>query len=271
MPGSLEALWRAPGDDVGVVAGTSDYGAGVNRVSFLIVDSRSRTVERPTARVWVARGLKQKPFAQTVARLEPIGVPGGAAADVASVYVAYVDTPSPGKYWILAEPVGGERRIQALGNLIVGPQPQAPDVGDRAIASRTPTLRSSRGNLRALTTSRRPDRALYRSSVAQALAANEPFVVTFATPLFCQSRTCGPVVDVVSSVARGHKAVRFIHVEVFAGNDPANGTNRWFDEWRLPTEPYTFVVDRTGVIRARLEGAFSARELNRAVRAVERR
>ena len=44
--------------------------------------------------------------------------------------------------------------------------------------------------------------------------------------------------------------------------------NRWVNEWRLPTEPFTFVVDRRGVIRTKLEGAFSAGELDRAVRAV---
>src|SRR5262245_45380874 len=60
---TLEQLWRAPGEDVAVVPGTSDYQAGRNRVSFLVVDKQSKLVERPTARIWVSRGLKQKPFA----------------------------------------------------------------------------------------------------------------------------------------------------------------------------------------------------------------
>jgi len=60
--------------------------------------------------------------------------------------------------------------------------------------------------------------------------------------------------------------VRFIHVEIYKDNDPANGFNRWVKEWHLPTEPFTFVVDRNGVIRARLEGAFSVSELERTVR-----
>jgi hypothetical protein len=144
-------------------------------------------------------------------------------------------------------------------------------VGDRAIASKTPTLRSTGGDLNRLTTSRKPLKALYRSSVAEALAARQPFVVAFATPLYCQSRACGPVVDVVATVARRHPRVRFIHVEIYADNDPAKGTNRWVEEWRLPSEPFTFVVDRDGVIRAKLEGLFGVAELDRAVRAVERR
>ncbi len=267
--GTLEALWRAPGEDVAVVAGTSDHQVGRNRVSFLVVDKQSRVVERPTARVWVSRGLKQVPFATATARLEPIGVPGGSTADVGGIYVTSFEAPSPGTYWFLAEPVGG-RKIQALGNVVVRKRSAAPSVGDRALPTRSPTLASTRGNLTALTTSRRPDKALYERSIAQALAAKEPFVVTFATPQFCQTRTCGPGVDVVSAVRKkpGADGVRFIHVEIYKDNDPAKGVNRWVEEWKLPTEPFTYVVDRTGVIRTKLEGAFSARELERAVAAV---
>lgn len=268
---TLEELWRAPGEDVAVVAGTSDHAVGTNRISFLVVDKQSRLIERPTARIWIARGLKQAPYATTIARLEPIGVPGGDTADADGIYVAKVVTPTAGRYWFMAEPVGGPK-IQALGNMVVRKKSLAPSVGDHAIPSKTPTLASTGGNLSALTTSRHPDRALYEVSVAQALAAHEPFVLAFATPQFCQSRTCGPVVDVVSAVRKqaSSKGVRFIHVEIYADNDPAKGVNRWVSQWRLPTEPFTFVVDRKGVIRTKLEGAFSAAELERAVAAVRK-
>jgi hypothetical protein len=268
---TLEQLWRAPGEDVAAVAGTSDHAVGTNRISFLVVDKQSQLIERPTARVWISRGLKQVPYATTIARLEPIGVPGGDTADANGIYVAKVVTPTAGRYWYMAEPVGGTK-IQALGNLVVRKKSVAPSVGGRAIASKTPTLASTGGDIAALTTSRHPDRALYQVSVAQALAAHEPFVVAFATPQYCQSRTCGPVVDVVSAVRKraGSKGVRFVHVEIYKDNDPAKGVNQWVSEWRLPTEPFTFVVDRTGVIRTKFEGAFSAAELARAVAAVRR-
>ena len=268
-PKTLEQLWRAPGEDVGVVAGTSDHAVGANRISFLVVDKQSRLIERPTARVWIARGLEQAPFATTTARFEPIGVPGGDTADANGIYVAKVVVPTPGKYWYMAEPVGGAK-IQALGNLVVRRKSIAPNVGDRALASKTPTLASTGGDVSALTTARHPDRALYETSVAQALSAHEPFVLAFATPQFCQSRTCGPVVDVVSAVGKrpGSKGVHFIHVEIYKDNDPAKGVNQWVTQWRLPTEPFTFVVDRKGVIRTRFEGAFSSGELERAVAGV---
>ena len=88
------------------------------------------------------------------------------------------------------------------------------------------------------------------------MAAKRPFVVTFATPLYCQTRTCGPVVQVVQSVARRwqRKGVDFIHIEIYKDNDPAKETNRWVNEWNLKSEPFTFVVDRTGVIRSAARG-----------------
>lgn len=269
-PGSLEALWRAPGEDVAVVPGTSDHATGANRVSFLVVDGRSQVVERPTARVWVARGLKQQPFLETTARLERIGVPGGASADAQTVYVASVTLPGPGTYWYVAEPQGGTQKIQALGTVKARRDTVAPGVGDRAVPSRTPTLRSTGGDLAALSTAKRPDPALYRWSVAESLAAKAPFVVSFATPLYCQSRTCGPVVDVVSATRKrfAGTSVRFINVEIYEDNDPAKGVNRWVEQWKLPTEPFTYVVGRDGVIGARFEGAFSLRELEAAVRRV---
>jgi hypothetical protein len=268
-PGSLEALWRGPGPAVAIVAGTSDYAPGRNRISFLVVDKQSRLVTTPTARVWVARGLREQPFARATARSVRIGVPGGAEAEVGELYVAYLSLPAPGRYWLLAKPVGG-RSIQALGTLELGRRSAAPSVGERAIASRTPTLASTGGDLERLTTASPPDRELLRVSVAQALAAKRPFVVTFATPLYCQTRACGPVVDVVRSVARRYRGagMDFIHVEIYEGNDPAKGVNRWVSQWRLPTEPFTFVVDRAGIIRAKLEGAFSAGELAEAVERV---
>jgi hypothetical protein len=251
-----------------MVPGTTDYGVGKNRISFLVVNSKSELIEAPTARVWVSHGLRQRPFAETTATLVPVGVPGGARADAQNIYVATIDTPKPGTYWLLAQPVGG-RAIQALGDMVVRRRPAAPAVGDRAIPSQNPTLRPG-VKPSTVTTAQPPDRELLRTTVAAAMAARKPFVVTFATPQYCQSRTCGPVVQVVQSVARGWKGadVDFVHIEIYEDNDPSKGVNRWVDEWRLPSEPFTFVVDGNGVIRQRFEGAFSTAELQKAVQGV---
>ena len=268
-PGAtLEELWRAPGDDVAVIPGTENHEPGNVRVSFLVVDSEGAVVALPTAHVWVADALDEPPFLEGEAKLERIGVPGGDEADATHIYVATLRLPRPGKYWLLAEPTGGPEPVQALGNVVVSKQDSPPDVGDAAYASETPTLASAGGNPSTITTRTPPDESLLEHSVADSLAAGKPFVVTFATPKFCSSRTCGPVVDVVEEVQRriGSDDVRFIHVEVFEGNDPAKGFNRWMQEWNLPTEPWTFLVGADGRIVERFEGTVSVAELEAAVR-----
>ena len=172
--GTLEALWRAPGEDVAIVPGTSDYGPGRNRVSFLVVDSRSKVVASPTARVWVARGLQEPPFTEATAHLEHIGVPGGSKADATELYVVDLDLPQAGRYWVLAEPVDADEAIQALGQLDVKARTTAPSVGDKAIPSRTPTLRSTGGSLRELSTATPPCFGIGRMRCAVARRTSVP-------------------------------------------------------------------------------------------------
>jgi hypothetical protein len=96
---------------------------------------------------------------------------------------------------------------------------------------------------------------------------HKPFVLVFATPKFCTSRTCGPVVDVVDSVRKrfSRTDIRFIHVEIYRDNDPAKGFNRWVGQWHLPTEPWVFLIGRDGRLKAKFEGAVSVTELREAV------
>src|SRR5205814_6938861 len=138
-----------PGEDVGLIQGTSEYVPGPLRISFLVVRHDGKPVERPTARFWIALGRDRVPFASTTARLESIGAPGVAVdGDVSHLYVAHVRVPSAGRYWVVAEPVGGQP-IQGLGNVDVSKTGSTPAVGGRAVPSRTPTPASTHGNVRA--------------------------------------------------------------------------------------------------------------------------
>ncbi len=261
---TLEELWRAPGEDVAIVPGTADFAPGSVRFTFLVIDGQGRVVTRPTAKVWLAKGLKAAPFAETTATSEPIGVNGNEPGEPQAVFVSHLDVDEPGTYWVLAEPVGG-RKIQAAGNVVVKPETTAPDVGAAAFPSETPTLANA--TIEELTTSTEPDPELYRISVADAIKAKKPFVVAFATPKYCTSRTCGPVVDVVSAVRRKHEDsdISFIHAEIYKDNDPTKGENTWVREWKLPSEPWVFLVGSDGTIKERFEGTVSVDELDAAV------
>ena len=262
---TLGAIWNRGGPAVALIPGTGDYAAGDLRITFLVVDRRGRVIDRPRSRFWIARGRDDVPFAQTTAVREPIGVGAGSDNGVKSIYVAHVHVPTPGRYWVVARPEGG-RPIGGIQQIEVKRRTASPSIGAKAYPSRTPTLAAAPATR--LTTRRPPDRELLRYSIAGSLAAHRPFVVTFATPRFCESRTCGPVVDVVDAARKrfAGRGIRFIHVEVYQDNNPAKGANRWFKEWRLPSEPWTFLVGADGRIKGKFEGAVSVRELSQAIR-----
>src|SRR5205823_1882744 len=135
----------------------------------------------------------------------PIGVPGeseAASLDVTKIYVAHFAVPRRGIYTVVTETLGA-KPVQAELHIQVRKRPQAPAVGSKAIASDTPTIASTHGNFAKLTTRTPPDKAMLRYSVAASLAAHKPFVLVFATPKFCTSRTCGPVVDVAKTRTNG--------------------------------------------------------------------
>jgi hypothetical protein len=270
QPGTLDALLARPGENVNAVPGDTDFAVGDVRFSFLVITSRAESIERPRARVWLARSRAGRPFQRATARLEGIGPPGAgeqALGGVGHIYVVHLRIRTPGTYWLVAEPQGG-KPVQALASLQVDRRSESTAVGARAPASDTPTLATTHGRTAPLTTRTPPDRPLLRYSVAASIAAHKPFVVTFATPRYCSSRTCGPVVDVVDYVRRRFEArgIRFIHVEVYDRNVPARGYNRWMKQWNLHTEPWTFVVGADGRIKAKFMGSVSAGELAAAVR-----
>jgi hypothetical protein len=153
-------------------------------------------------------------------------------------------------------------------------------IGDKAPASDTPTLADVGGELSQISTDSSPVKAFYETSIADAITAGKPFVVAFATPKFCTSKQCGPTLDRLKPIAARHPDVTVINVEPYQLEftdgqlqpvltdgqlTPAEATN----EWRLPTEPWVFVVDKDGVVTASYMLIFSDDELEAALKAVE--
>ena len=148
-----------------------------------------------------------------------------------------------------------------------------PFIGDRVPPSRNLTL-ADVDNIEEVETRVPPDN-MHELSVAQALKLGKPFVVVFATPLFCVTRMCGPVTDVAAALHdRYEERVNFIHIEPW-DLKIARSEGRLVPidvslEWNLPTEPWVFVVDRDGRVAARFEGLVTSDELENAITAVLR-
>ncbi len=201
--------------------------------------------------------------------------------DTAGLYAASVDFPKAGRWGTRFEatfPDGQTKVVRA--DYDVKESGTSPALGAQAPSVDTPTSSDVNGDLKALTTDQEPEARFYETSIADALTAGKPFVVSFATPAFCQTRTCGPTLDIVKGVAADYPDLTFINVEpyVMAYKDgslqpvmDAQGqlqADAWTTAWGLPTEPYTFVVRADGTVAAKFEGVLTPDELKAAIDAL---
>ena len=250
-----------------------------NRLGFTIVDRANKQLDVSAVAVYTAKPDGSELHGPFVARKESLEVQAPfrsrqTASDLKSgdtFYVADVAYASAGMH----VPVG---LVRLDGRLVVADPPAAltvgapngpPDVGDRAIKIKTLTAADVGGNLTKLSTRIPPAADMLKDNFADVMG-HKPVVLMFATPALCQSRTCGPVVDIAEQVrAEYGEGVSFIQQEIYQDNDPGKPVRPQVARWRLPTEPWTFVVDSHGKIAARFEGVFSAGELARAIVAVK--
>lgn len=152
----------------------------------------------------------------------------------------------------------------------VAPQAGVPEIGTPApsVATRT----ADQFPLAAISSDPNPDPSFYELSLDTALTNGQPTVVVFATPAFCESQTCGPLLDLVKSLAPSYPQVNFLHVEIYENLDAARLEDLRLvpavASYRLPSEPWVYVMDGEGVIRARFEGVASLTELTTALDSV---
>ena len=181
------------------------------------------------------------------------------------VYSTELDLPREGS-WRIAAIVkeDGELRGTPLPGVAVGEFQRIPRPGRKAPLIHTPTAQDVGGDLSKITTRIPPD-TQNKVDYAEALG-REPIVLLFATPQFCQSRVCGPVVDIAEQAKQeyGDEAA-FIHMEIYNDNDPARGVRPQVRAFHLPSEPYLFAIDRKGVVRDAIEGGFGLKLMRQAV------
>jgi len=257
-----------------LVPSVSNAFKGKNRLGFGLFTRAQKQINGAQVVVYTADKQGQQVKGPYPARFESLAVkPQFQSKTTASdpdaakgVYVAEVPFASNGPATILGMArVGG--KLQSAGRLSVdvgantnGP----PQAGDKAILVHTPTLASVGGDASKIDTRVPPAKSLSRIDFADVLG-KKPVVLLFATPALCQSRVCGPVEDVAAQVAAQYgDKVAFIHQEIYNGNQVDKGFRPQVGKWRLPSEPWAFAIDRKGVVVERLEGAFSAAELQRA-------
>ncbi len=264
------------GAGIAASPGNSELVVGPNRFAFALADENNEPIHATDG---VSVSLRF--FFEDELKSDQEAGFTWAIPDVTGFFVANVDFDQPGTWKAEATVLRDGSETLVEFEFPVVERGAAPIIGDPAPVTGNLTL-SQEPNILRISTDQEPDLSYYELTIAEALDNERPLVVVFATPAFCTTRFCGPVVDNVKEISPRYAGrVDFIHIEPFALDEegllitvegPAGGAERVpvqaVLDWGLQTEPWIFIVDGSGIIADRFEGSASPEELRDALDSV---
>ena len=274
-----------PNAEIEPVLVTSRVGVGESRLAFALFDRERNLIDGATDgelhlySIDGDAGTLEGEHELRAARLTGEGTPHAHAdgdthlheGPTTTGYASTVQLTRPG-WW------GAELRFRLDGRDLqlryrfsIAESTDEPAVGEPVPPSRQ-LLLSDVDDIALVDTSVAPVPELHELTIAEAIASGRPSVIAFATPLFCQTRFCGPVVEqiVVPVWERYNDRVNVLQVEPYEVPAARGGTLVPVEamlEWRLQTEPWVFVLNADGLVVAKFEGIMG---LDEVVEAVER-
>lgn len=197
--------------------------------------------------------------------------PGHEHASILRYYALRTIFPEPGVYDI--EVSFGDTSASLPIQIFPPDEVKIASVGDQFPQIETPTV-GNQLNVDPLC-SRVPVCNLHSVSAA-AVIGSKATAILIATPAFCATQYCGPVLDVVLEELDAFPDVEFIHVEVYENprevggdyNDPNIRPAATLEALNLEFEPSLYLVSKRGIIVDRIDNVFDADELRLALSAL---
>jgi hypothetical protein len=273
-----QILTTAKGGQGPVVSPAAGYfHLGTNRFPFGVFTPGRQQITDATVALYAApgRGVDGPAIGPFPARIEDLTTKPSFQAkttsdDPSAAQVAYVsdipfDKPGPWEFGALIKNGGSFQYSLLPSPNPVGDYPM-PQVGQKTPVIHTLTA----GEVSSISQidTRVPPDDMHNDDFAD-VVGKKPVVLLFATPALCQSRVCGPVTDIAEQVKQefGDK-VAFIHQEIYNNNQINDGPRPQMVAFHQNTEPWAYVIDRTGKVGTVLQGPFSVQELQAAVQKV---
>lgn len=263
--------------DMVVAPAASVFEVGVNRYPFGVFEVDRTQVDDAEVALYFAKSANSPVEGPLPAKVESLetkpafrsqgAVGPGEASSYYVVDKVRFDRAGP---WlaIAVLKTGDGFEVSRIPSPTVGQYPGVAQVGAKAPRISTPTADDVGGDLSKIDT-RQPPSSMHDVDFDDVIG-NKPIVLLFATPAFCQSRVCGPAVDVTEQVkAETGDGVVFLHMEVYNDNDPSKGLRPQLSAFGLLTEPWVFFIGSDGRIKERVEGAIGVREMREGVERLE--
>ncbi len=259
----------------------SQLGVGQNRITFGFFDGGGALVSDLTAdvRLFTLDGdagtlvseheLRKSEVVPNLVHTHAHGTVETHASGSVAIFAAVADLASGGQWGAELNVDYAGERTQIRSRFFVLDRTAEPMIGE-AIPRFAQRVLSDVDDITEIDSANPPLVALHELTVPQALDAGRPIVIAFATPAFCQTRFCGPVIDSVMQPlhAQYGDEATFIHIEPFdlaaarAGQLVAVPA---MEQWALTTEPWVFIVDSAGTVAAKFEGVMMAAEVEAAL------
>jgi hypothetical protein len=257
---------RATGAELTAVQASSELAQGRNRFALGLIDARNQPVVGGSVAI---EFFKLLPNGSAEKRADATAVFRSVGGASKGIWTTPASFPEVGQWGaqVTLDPGAGDTPKQARMNFEVRPKFSAPGYDEAAVRSASPTDRDVNGETSHIC-SNSPACALHSMSIAGALQTTQkPLVVLFATPALCTSATCAPELEAVQQLhARYAETANFIHVEIYQYPFDGLRVAKTVDEWHLPSDPWAFIVDKTGIVRDRFEGAAPVEELEPALK-----
>jgi hypothetical protein len=198
------------------------------------------------------------------------------SSDTRGVYGAQTTFDKAGFWEVEATAMVDGKAVKGKGAFAVNPTHSIPAPGDAALPTETltpttpdtpPAAIDSRAGSGPI-----PDPDLHRTTIAASLAAKRPIVAVFATPVYCTSRFCGPITDLVQDLGKTYAdRADFVHVEIWRDFQTTT-INKSAADWVYRNdelnEPWVFVIGADGKIAARFDNVVTRDELEPLLKAL---
>jgi hypothetical protein len=206
---------------------------------------------------------------EATASFLPTAVGGDSSRGVYRVEEVMFDRPGLWEVEVVARVGAGDVRT-GRGAFEVLPEPLVPAPGEEAPRTENLTVHSKGApevavDSRAATEGEIPDPELHDTTIADAIRRGRPVVAVFATPVYCVSRFCGPVTDMVAELAADYSdRAEFVHVEIwrdFQGQVINRAAADWLLHENTLEEPFVFLIGADGRIVARWDNVATRQEI----------
>lgn len=228
------------------------------RLPFTLADATGAPVDDPPASLEFAVQT-----ADGTAVGEPVTVDRHDQGIPTAYFPLLFEFPTAGDYQVTTTVDGAELdpRVFRVSEPDAVPVPQP---GQPLIAVETPTTSDARGVDPICT--RDPDCDLHGATLTEVLGEGVPVALMIATPAYCQTAICGPVLDVLLSQEGAFPDVRMVHAEVYKNPEAVDNIAEAdlapiIDTYRLSYEPVLFLANSDGTIARRLDTIFDETEV----------